>query len=620
MAPGPDTTPNWRQAIGATVRGCKPLVFYEILMSWLSATVLGPLMLALSYRVIELSGESALGHAELLDFLRSPLGATAIVLGIGLTLGIALIEYSGLILLADAAIRQCPLSLRQILVGVASAATRLLGVAVLQTGGALVLALPFGGLAAAVYWLLLSGTDINFYLSERPPTFWVAATIGGLLAIGLAASTLWCFVGWAFAVPACVLDRRQGVAAVRFSLRLPRSRAWRLVGLLGGWQLLRVLAFMGAIAALDRINGWFFTESAGSLTTWIWSSVALLLLDSLVLQLLGIVFVIGAAALMAYQYQQARQEQAGRLLPVGDTVNVLAQQAPHPLPRPIWRIRAALLAIVLLGPAVSVVSSLLLAREFVDHRPARVTAHRAGSKAAPENSLAALRLALAAGADDVEIDVQLTADGHVVLLHDRDLRRVTGDPRNLHELNLSDLKGLRLRDWRGVSEEGIPTLAEFIAACDNKIRLNVELKDFGQTPGLALAVLKVLRQQQFATRAGVSSFQMASLREIKQAEPTMRIGIIMSALQGDATRLPVDFLSLNQRLVTTDLIRRAHQRGQEVHAWTVNDRAAAVRLLDLGCDNLITSDPALMREVVDWYTGLGDTERMLLRLRRWVRQ
>ncbi len=278
------------------------------------------------------------------------------------------------------------------------------------------------------------------------------------------------------------------------------------------------------------------------------------------------------------------------------------------------------MAIALLGPAVSIAYALILEREFVEHRPTRVTGHRAGSKAAPENSLAALRLSIAAGADYVEIDVQQTADGHVVLLHDRDLRRVTGDPRQLHDLNLADLKDLRLRDERGLSDEKIPTLAEFIAACDDRIRLNIELKDVGRSPRLALAVLDVLRDRAFAQRAIVSCFEMSPLREIKHSEPHLPIGIILSATQGDVARLPVDFLSLHQRLVRADLVRRAHQRGKEVHAWTVNERESALRLLDLGCDNLITSDPMLMREVVDWYAGLGDTQRMLLRLRRWMRE
>jgi glycerophosphoryl diester phosphodiesterase len=133
-------------------------------------------------------------------------------------------------------------------------------------------------------------------------------------------------------------------------------------------------------------------------------------------------------------------------------------------------------------------------------------------------------------------------------------------------------------------------------------------------------VLNVLREHEFTTRAVVSGFQLPPLREIKDAEPTLPIGMILSAVQGDVTRLPVNFLSLNQRLVRADLVRRAHERGMEVHAWTVNDPEVALRLLDLGCDNLITSDPKLIREVVDWYAGLGDIERMLLRVRRLMRE
>lgn len=98
------------------------------------------------------------------------------------------------------------------------------------------------------------------------------------------------------------------------------------------------------------------------------------------------------------------------------------------------------------------------------------------------------------------------------------------------------------------------------------------------------------------------------------------MGVILTAGKGDLARLPVNFLSLNQRLVSTNLVRRAHRRGLQVHAWTVNDRDQALRLMDLGCDKLITSNPALMREIVDWYTQLGDVERMLMRLRRWMRE
>jgi glycerophosphoryl diester phosphodiesterase len=106
----------------------------------------------------------------------------------------------------------------------------------------------------------------------------------------------------------------------------------------------------------------------------------------------------------------------------------------------------------------------------------------------------------------------------------------------------------------------------------------------------------------------------------RQTEPGLPVGAILSTATGDVTRLHVDFLSLNQRLITASLVRRAHRRDLKIHIWGVNDRETTLRMLDLGCDNLITREPALVRNVVDEYAKLSDVERMLLRLRRSMRE
>jgi glycerophosphoryl diester phosphodiesterase len=274
---------------------------------------------------------------------------------------------------------------------------------------------------------------------------------------------------------------------------------------------------------------------------------------------------------------------------------------------------------VLLGPVASLLSAVALAGALVESPSVMVTAHRAGSALGPENSILALRRSIEAGADYVEIDVQLTSDGHVVLMHDRDLRRTTGDPRNVNDVTLAEIKQLRLRTADGASNESVPTLDEFLSACDARIRLNIELKETAGQPGLALAVVRVLGSHPFRG-AGVSCFHLPPLEQIRHAETRIPVGMILSVVQGDPARLPVDFLSLNARIVRAILVRRAHQRNLEVHAWTVNDRDTARRLMELGCDNLITSDPKLMRQVVDEYAALSDVERVLHRLRRWMRE
>jgi len=609
-------TLSWRHAVRALSRAWKPLLIYELAMSMVMALVLGPLLLTLSYRLIELSGESVLGNTELARFLLSPVGLVSLILFLGATLTLRLIEYAGLILLSDAALRGTPWSLWQAIMAIAAATPRLLILALVLTTVALLVAIPFLALAAALYWLLLSGTDINFYLDTRPPRFWVAVGLGALLTLALGLTWLWIFLRWAFCVPATILDRQSWRHALATSARFMRGRRLRLVVLLLTWQIVLQFVFLGALAGLDGLNGFLLARFEAQLSLLIISTVALLLFDGVVLQLLSAFFAIVLAALIAYEYEQARRAQS-ELATTSRTVPTTVVAPTHAVSSP--RLRAALLAIALLGPLASLGYALVVAREFIHSRDTQVTAHRAGSSLGPENSLAALHRSIAAGADYVEIDVQLTADGQVVLLHDRDLRRVTGDPRILSDLTLADLDHLRLLDVDGPSDEAIPTLAQFLDACGDRMRVNVELKDFGRVPGLAVAVTDVLRKRQFVQRAVVSSFHLPLLLDVKAASAETPIGQILSANQGDMTRLPVDFLSLHQRLVDASLVRRAHRQKMQIHVWGVNDRETALRMLDLGCDNLITSNPATMRELVDWYQSRSDAERMVLRLRRWLR-
>jgi glycerophosphoryl diester phosphodiesterase len=616
MTQDPRPALNWRQALPAVFRAWKPLLAYELLMSLLTTTVLAPLFLSCAYELIGISDDAVWANWDLARFLGSLQGILALVLGSSVMLGLLLLRYAGLILLADAALRGGVFSIGQIVIKTLVAAPRMLGLAALATMLAVLTALPLLGLAALSYRLLLSGADINYYLTERPPRFWIAVCCVAVLVITAAAAAIGIFARWAFAVPACVLEQMRWRSALQSSSRLMRGRTVRVLLVLGCWQLVQALALGAALAGLDQLNDRFLTGAETGLWTLLWSTATLLLIDAVVLQLLIAVFEIGTAVFIARDYEQACRSVPGRESRIPEEPLLLTP--PTRLARFGW---AAVCALAVFGPTSTMIHGLRLSHEFVEHRPAQVTAHRAGPKSAPENSLAALRLALDAKADFVEIDVQQTADGEVVLLHDRDLRRVTGDPRELHQVNLAELRDLRLRITGGAAtDERIPTLADFLAGCNKTIRLNVELKETSRNQQLAGAVVDLLREHQLANRAVVTCFDLPPLVEVRKLEPTLPVGMILTAVKGDLTRLPVNILSLNQRLISADVVRRAHERGLEVYAWTVNDRGSALRLLDLGCDNLITSDPVLMREVVDWYSSLGDTERMLLRLRRWLRE
>ncbi|MBV8400726.1 MAG: hypothetical protein JOZ17_18605, partial [Acetobacteraceae bacterium] len=255
-----------------------------------------------------------------------------------------------------------------------------------------------------------------------------------------------------------------------------------------------------------------------------------------------------------------------------------------------------------------------------------ITAHRAGSIRAPENTLAALDNAIAEGADMAEIDVQESADGKIVLLHDTDLRRVAGVARPVWDLRLHELQSLDVGSWfaTGFSAERIPTLRDFALHARGRIRLNVELKNNGHSQDLAGRTVAVLRETGVASQAVASSLDMGLLRQVRLIAPDIKIGLILATGIGNLRRVDVDFVALSRRLATSVVIRELHAAGREVHVWTLDDSASITRAMLNGADNIITSDPLLALRTRTWFEGLSDPERVVLRIRysltgAWIR-
>ncbi|MCU0770473.1 MAG: glycerophosphodiester phosphodiesterase [Verrucomicrobia bacterium] len=230
-----------------------------------------------------------------------------------------------------------------------------------------------------------------------------------------------------------------------------------------------------------------------------------------------------------------------------------------------------------------------------------ITAHRGSSAKAPENTLAAFRQAIADDCDGIELDVQTCADRAVVVVHDRDLLRVAGDPRRVEDLTLAELK--RIDVGRRFSEshvgEPVPTLAEVIHLVRGKVRLNIELKYNRPDPRLVPAVLSLLRQEQFLDQCVLTSFNADAIREVRTTEPAARTGLILGEVIPGVTEAEVDLLSIAASEVTPDFIRAAHRAGKVVHVWTVNEPEAMRRMIRLGADNLITNQPEVLRGLLN---------------------
>lgn len=224
-----------------------------------------------------------------------------------------------------------------------------------------------------------------------------------------------------------------------------------------------------------------------------------------------------------------------------------------------------------------------------------VIGHRGARSLAPENTLEGIRAAARCGADRVEVDVRLSRDGALVLMHDETVDRTTGGTGKVENLDLTELKAL---DAGG---QKIPTPQEALAvARELGLGLVVEMKE----EGLEELVAGALE----GSRAMVTSFYHSSLREIKELSD-LKTGIIISALPVKPVELALwaDADAIFPKRVNPRLFKEAHQRGLEVFPWTINEKEEAAWLLRLGADGLVTDDPCLIRSVAD--QPLKDTTR-----------
>jgi glycerophosphoryl diester phosphodiesterase len=258
---------------------------------------------------------------------------------------------------------------------------------------------------------------------------------------------------------------------------------------------------------------------------------------------------------------------------------------------------------------------------FAVPRPT-VLGHRGSAGSAPENTLASFAIALEQGADIVESDVHVTADGVPVLIHDPSVDRTTNGAGLVADLTFEELGELDAGFWFGEHEADafpergcghrVPGLAEAFERFPDA-RFNLEIK----APGTALAqrVLELLREFERAEHtlltAGEDS-DMASLRTaLAGSGVAPAIGasladileVVQSALESrppatDSMAIQIPDSFGGKPLVTEALVRHAHAHGIVVHVWTINEPSEMKRLLDLGVDGLVTDYPGRMAELV----------------------
>lgn len=567
---------------------------FELIWKTTVAVLLVAAMDGLTKLSMRLTGYAYLTRENLFSYVLHPITLASILLWTLLAATCALVDLSGVVYMVDRSRRGVRCRLDEILAFSARNTLRawrlrnlpmllvLLGIAPLLNAG----------LAAG----LLTGLSLPEIVED-------AFRANRLLFIGGAAALLLValpLMRWLFAFHSFTLEGRSSRDALRRSARLTRLRHRRVKSY--AVLLLGQVAFGGAMVLseivmvlLGRLLGRLFAgafrlqAAAGALP---WYALVL----SLVLSALT-ALPVGCGCVGVMYYRVTRDE-----VPEPATGASRRELTVGRLPRAaLWVGTVALLAVdVLILGALQNSGALNPQIEYL--RVPEITAHRGASALYPENTMAAFVGARELGADWVELDVQQTKDGQIVVLHDPDTKRTTGVSGRIWNMTYEQVAQLDAGSRFGpeFAGEPIPLLSQVCEyASQSGVKLNIELKPTGHETDFEQGVIDIVKAYGIEDRCVITSQVYSVLRRVKAIDEAITTVYVTSLAYGSIDYMAsADHFSVEATSATKKLVSRVHNSGSQIYAWTVNTRHGINRMIDRNVDNIITDDVELARQCV----------------------
>lgn len=609
--------PQTLKLVLQTYLGILPgLLLFELAYKALAALLLRPALSWMTNTLLGLAGRELVFNENILSVFTHLLGLLAAVLLAALAAALSYYEFSALFLTVHCRACGRPVSFRLALE---------LGFTTLHG-----LKSPWSLLFAAYALGLLPLADLGLSPSLLPvlriPNFVTGelakTPLGGVLVALFYAAVLAAFLLLLFALPAMILGRRPFGQAAQRSFAAARRLGWRGWMLCGGFAVLwgGLFRMPGLVPThFVGITGAGFHEfTANLLSGKILSSLPAFALSGLLRAALTL-FLISLLTVLYVQLEDPAKPDETGLPAISARVDRAEREA-----RRLWqgarRGAAALWARVQKRPFYQKHKKLVLAAAALAafwvvtgiftvppelHAPIAV-GHR-GSRVGVENTFEAVQGAADAGADYAEIDVLLSGDGVPMVIHDADLSRLTGTRENVYSLTAEELQRLTL------SQNGftgrIPTLQEMLEFCEGKIRLVIELKTHGrESADLAERVAETVERAGAQDRCIFMSIDYAMAQRLRQLQPGWVVGYCVYGNVGRLSTgalldLDVDFLTIEESMVSPRFVRQCLQAGLPVYVWTVDDIDKMRTYLKTGVNGIVSDYPEIAKIAVSDYGG-----------------
>ena len=598
-------TSIWRESLQRLLQDWQQVFTLHLAYTTLGIILFTPLVALISRLLLGLSDQPALADQDIAWFFLSPAGIAALVFLAGLTITIIGFEQASLMTMGAGHAQGSHIGTFSALRFTALRAYSIFVFAVRLVVRVLLLTLPFVAASGAIAWFLLSTYDINYYLAEQPAEFWIAAIMIGLLLLAMLLILVSKLLAWSMALPLVLFAGIVPAKSFARSERLTRGHKRQLLKTLAIWALLVFIFSTLVLGIVQLLGSWLapkFFDSIDWLVPVLGGLVALWMLGNFVVM----VFAAGSLGYtLAGFYQQYCATE------VHNDLGAMTREQPARG----WRLSAPLLTLML---AAAVVSAVLVGNWLVDGIQIKdtvtVVAHRGAAGRAPENTLASIRAAIEDASDWVEIDVQETVDGEVVVIHDSDFMKLAGVDLKVWDGTLEQIRDIDIGSWFDpqFSAERVPTLAEVLEEAKGKTRVVIELKYYGHDQQLEQRVVDIVEQLGMTDEVAIMSLKYEGVQKIRALRPDWTIGLLSAKAIGDLTSLDVDFLAVAMGMASPGFVRRSHEQGKQVFVWTVNDAVSLSRMMSLGVDGVISDEPALAREVIADRAGLNSAERLLM--------
>jgi len=586
------------------------LVWWPMLTVNLAYTLLGIVLLAplpgLVVRLLmRLSGSTVIADQDIVFFLLTPLGIATLILATAVLVAIGALAQASLMFIGLPGPGRQPTALDALRFA-AARVVPILAFSVRLVVRVLLLAAPFLVVGAAAAWLLLTGHDINYYLSERPPAFWIAGALIAAVLLAMLVLVLRKLIGWSLALALVLFAGVPPGRSFAESERLTRGRRSLVLRVLLVWGLIVLLLGVIAVAIVQGLGSWMvprFMDALTLLAVVLGFLVALwALLGFLTTSFNGATFALAIVELTA---------RVGA--PIGLDPGAAVSSAAN---GPRWALGAGPVAGALVGAGVvAVLTGAWLVSGIEVGDAVTIVAHRGAAGKAPENTLAAVRQAIEDQADWIEIDVQETADGEVVVVHDSDFMKLAGEPLKVWDGTLEEIRAIDVGSWFGpeFAGERVPTLREVLEVVRGRSRLVIELKYYGHDQRLEQRVVEIVEAAGMAEDVAIMSLKYDGIRKLRALRPDWTVGLLSAQAIGDLTRLETDFLAVNMGMATAGFVRRAHAAETPVFVWTVNDPISMSSMMSAGVAGVITDEPAMARAVIEQRARMSPVERLLVR-------